>query len=207
MRHPTLLATVSSLLGPNVLCWLTSFFIKDARDGQFVSWHQDANYWGLDGVDGVVSAWVALTPSTQRNGCMRMIPGSHKEKLVHRETGHASNMLSRGQTTEIDDSNAVDIVLKPGEACLFHPYLVHGSNPNESEGRRIGFAMRYIVPERVQTKSEHDSAALVLGRDDFHHFEHEPRPAFDLAPDALTLQERILTHKHGGVYLRMRERG
>ena len=98
MRHPRLLDAVSDLLGPNILCWLTSFFIKDAHDGQFVSWHQDANYWGLDGVDGVVSAWVALTPSSNNNGCMRMIPGSHRERLLHRETQDGSNMLSRGQT-------------------------------------------------------------------------------------------------------------
>ena len=204
MRHPPLLEAVAEIIGPDVLCWLTSFFIKDAGDKQFVSFHQDANYWGLDALDGVISAWIALTPSDADNGCMRIIPGSHTRLLSHQETQDENNMLTRGQTTQVDDAEAVDIVLAPGEVCLFHPLAVHGSRENHSQRRRIGFAMRYIVPQRRQTKVEIDSVALVRGEDRYRHFEHEPRPAFDLAPQALAVQESVLSHKHGGVYLKMR---
>jgi hypothetical protein len=204
MRHPPLLDAVSDIIGPDVLCWLTSFFIKDANDKQFVSLHQDANYWGLDAIDGVISAWIALTPSDADNGCMRIIPGSHTRLLSHQETQDKNNMLSRGQTAQADDSEAVDIILAPGEVCLFHPLAVHGSRENHSQRQRIGFAMRYIVPERRQMKAEVDSVALVRGEDRYAHFEHEPRPAYDLAPEALAVQERVLSHKHGGVYLKMR---
>ncbi|MCB1743203.1 MAG: phytanoyl-CoA dioxygenase family protein [Gammaproteobacteria bacterium] len=206
MRHPRLLEAVSDILGPDVLCWLTSFFIKNERDPHFVSWHQDSNYWGLDSNEGVISAWVALTPSQVSNGCMRIIPRSHTRIIEHRETDDPNNMLTRGQTAVVDDSDAVDIVLEPGEICLFHPLAVHGSNPNSSGERRIGYAMRYIVPERRQVVEETDSVALVLGEDRFGHFEHEPRPSHDLAPEALAVQDRVLGRKHGGLYMKNRQR-
>jgi non-heme Fe2+,alpha-ketoglutarate-dependent halogenase len=204
MRHPRLLDAVSEMIGPDVLSWRTFFFIKDTGDKQFVSLHQDANYWGLDALDGLISAWIALTPSDADNGCMRIICGTHSRLLSHQETQNQNNMLSRGQTTQADDTEAVDIIEALGEVCLFHPLAVHGSRPNHSQRQRICFAMRYIVPERQQMKAEFDSVALVRGEDRYGHFEHEPRPAYDLAPEAVAVQERVLSHKYGGVYLKMR---
>src|SRR5882762_1371371 len=178
VRHPTLLDAVEDLLGPDLLCWSSSFFIKEARDPAFVSWHQDATYWGLSEPD-VVTAWVAFTESTPANGNMRVIPGSHRRQVPHVDTFHPDNLLSRGQeiSVEVDESQAADIVLQPGEMSLHHVLMVHGSGANPSGARRIGFAIRYIPTRLRQTGGPRDSATLVRGADAFGHFELEPRPA------------------------------
>ena len=202
IRHPNLLGPVSDLLGPDLLVWSTSFFIKDARDPGFVSWHQDSTYWGLDN-DDTVSAWVALSHSRPKNGCMRVIPGSHRlVRMPHHETQAPDNLLSRGQeiAVEVDESAAVDFILEPGQASLHHALIVHGSKPNSSDERRIGLAIRYIRPQARQVEEAWDSATLVLGQDRSGHFELEPRPARDLDPAALAYHESVLTRKAGGLY-------
>jgi len=92
VRHPAILDAVEDVLGPNLLVWSTSFFIKEARDPAYVSWHQDATYWGLSEPD-VVTAWLAFTEATVENGAMRMVPGSHGEQLAHHDTFAPNNLL------------------------------------------------------------------------------------------------------------------
>ena len=184
VRHPTILDAVEDVLGPNLLVWHASFFIKEARDPAFVSWHQDATYWGLSEPD-VVTAWVAFTDATVENGAMRMVPGSHGEQLAHRDTFAANNLLSRGQeiAVEVDERRGVDILLRAGEMSLHHVRMVHGSPPNRSGDRRIGLAIRYI-PTYVKQLAGEDGALLVRGVDDYHHFAVEQAPASDLSADA-----------------------
>jgi ectoine hydroxylase-related dioxygenase (phytanoyl-CoA dioxygenase family) len=185
VRHPAILDAVEDVLGPNLLVWSTSFFIKGPRDAAFVSWHQDATYWGLSEPD-VVTAWVAFTEATVDNGAMRMVPGSHGEQLVHRDTFAANNLLSRGQEIEVavDEARGVDIVLRAGEMSLHHVRMVHGSPPNRSDDRRIGFAIRYIPTYVRQLAGEADGSMLVRGVDDFHYYVPERPPTADLSADA-----------------------
>jgi non-heme Fe2+,alpha-ketoglutarate-dependent halogenase len=114
VRHPAILDAVEDVIGPDILCWNTSFFTKEARSPGFVSWHQDATYWGLSEPD-VVTAWVAFTESNPRNGNMRVVPGSHRAPVPHVDTFHPDNLLSRGQeiTVEVDEARAADIILQP----------------------------------------------------------------------------------------------
>jgi non-haem Fe2+, alpha-ketoglutarate-dependent halogenase len=185
VRHPAILDAVEDVLGPNLLVWSTSFFIKEARDSAFVSWHQDATYWGLSEPD-VITAWVAFTEATVENGAMRMVPGSHGEQLAHRDTFAANNLLSRGQEieVEVDEARGVDIVLRAGEMSLHHVRMVHGSPPNRSNDRRIGFAIRYIPTYVRQLAGEVDGAMLVRGVDEHHYYVPERAPAADLSPEA-----------------------
>ena len=185
VRHPAILDAVEDVLGPNLLVWSTSFFIKEARDPAYVSWHQDATYWGLSAPD-VMTAWVAFTEATVENGAMRMVPGSHAEQLAHRDTFAPHNLLSRGQeiAVEVDDARRVDVLLRPGEMSLHHVRMVHGSPANRSADRRIGFAIRYVPTYVKQIAGERDSALLVRGVDEHHHFDPEYAPAYDLAPEA-----------------------
>jgi len=185
VRHPAILDAVEDVLGPNLLVWSTSFFIKGPRDAAFVSWHQDATYWGLSEPD-VVTAWLAFTEATVDNGAMRMVPGSHGEQLVHRDTFAANNLLSRGQEIEVavDEARGVDIVLRAGEMSLHHVRMVHGSPPNRSDDRRIGFAIRYIPTYVRQLAGGADGAMLVRGVDDFHYYVPERPPTADLSADA-----------------------
>jgi len=181
VRHPVILDAVEAILGANLLCWSSSFFIKEARDPAYVSWHQDATYWGLSQPD-IVTAWVAFTDATVENGAMRMVPGSHRAQVPHRDTFAPSNLLSRGQeiAVEVDEGRAVDILLRAGEMSLHHVLMFHSSPPNRSDDRRIGFAVRYIPTSVRQVAGEGDSALLVRGTDGYHHFEPEEPPARDL---------------------------
>ena len=110
IRHPRILDAVEDVIGPDILCWGSSFFIKEPRNPGFVSWHQDSTYWGLEPAD-VVTAWVALTDSTAANGAMRVIPGTPPvDQVPHRDTFRADNLLSRGQEimVEVDAAQAAN---------------------------------------------------------------------------------------------------
>jgi chlorinating enzyme len=192
VRQDRIVDAIEDLYGPNLFCWTTNFFIKEANNPAFVSWHQDSTYWGLDRPD-VVTAWIALTPSNKGNGAMEFIPGTHtSDQIPHRDTFARNNLLTRGQevAVEVDERQAVAIELEPGEMSLHHVRLVHGSPPNPSADRRIGFAIRYIPTSVAQVAGE-DSATLVRGVDTHHHFEHEPRPTRDMDPQFVELHRRI----------------
>lgn len=192
VRHERILDAVEDLYGPNLLCWTTNFFVKEAHDPGFVSWHQDSTYWGLSQPD-VVTAWMALSESTVANGAMEVIPGTHLlDQIPHRDTFGKNNLLTRGQeiAVEVDETQAVPIELQPGEMSLHHVRIIHGSKPNASAQRRIGFAIRYI-PTYVRQLQGEDSATLVRGEDTFRSFAHEPRPERDLDPQFVALHQAI----------------
>ena len=185
IRHPAILDPIESIIGPDILCWGSGFFTKNPGDGTFITWHQDLTYWGLSTPD-VVSAWVAFTPSVVESGCMQVIPGTHtRDQVPHRDTFSEANLLSRGQeiAVEVDRSQAIDVILEPGEMSLHHVRLFHGSEPNRSAQRRIGFAIRYIPTHVRQTDGARTTASLVRGVDPYGHFDPEPIPAaeFDAA--------------------------
>jgi len=201
VHHPAIVDAVEDVIGPNILCWTTNFFIKEPASRGFVSWHQDSTYWGLD-PDDVITAWVAFTKSDRESGCMTVIPGTHrKEQIPHVDTFHQDNLLSRGQeiAVEVDESQAVDIVLRPGEISLHHIKLVHGSAPNRSSDRRIGFAIRYI-PTYVRQTKVRDSATLVRGVDTYHHFDLEPRPQHDIDEAALAAHADAINRQVAALY-------
>ena len=186
VHHPRILDAVEDIIGPDILCWTTNFFIKEAASPGFISWHQDSTYWGLEPHD-VITAWVAFTRSDLVAGCMKVIPGTHrKDQLPHIDTFHKNNLLSRGQeiSVEVDEAHAVPCLLEPGEMSLHHIKLVHGSEPNRSNERRIGFAIRYI-PTYVRQTKVRDSAMLARGVDRYGHFDAEPRPTADVDEAAL----------------------
>ena len=192
VRQEKIVDAIEDLYGPNLLCWTTNFFIKEAHNPAFVSWHQDSTYWGLDRPD-VVTAWIALTESNEANGAMGFIPGTHaSDQIPHRDTFAKDNLLTRGQevAVDVDEKKAVTITLKPGEMSLHHVRLVHGSPPNPSNDRRIGFAIRYIPTSVAQIAGE-DSATLVRGVDEHHHFAPEPRPTRDMDPAFVKLHDEI----------------
>jgi ectoine hydroxylase-related dioxygenase (phytanoyl-CoA dioxygenase family) len=192
IRHPRILDAVADIHGPDLLCWSSSFFIKEAHDAGYVSWHQDSTYWGLSSPD-VITVWLAFTPANQTNGCMKFVAGTQSTQVSHRDTFHKDNLLSRGQelSVEVDDKDGVYVELQAGQASLHHVMLFHGSAPNQSADRRIGFAIRYIPTHVRQIAGERDSATLVRGVDKFHHFDPEPAPSADLSPDALAVHAAI----------------
>ena len=201
MRLAPILDAVEAILGPDLLVWGCTLFTKEPASASYVSWHQDLTYWGLDSIDEV-TAWLALTPATTENGAMRFVPGSHRREIVdHRDTFEADNMLTRGQeiAVEVDEDEAVDVVLAAGQMSLHHGRMFHSSRPNVSERRRVGVAVRYIAPHVRQVVGARDYAALVRGADRYGHFVPVPSPAADFAPEALGFYEE--THAAQNSYL------
>jgi non-heme Fe2+,alpha-ketoglutarate-dependent halogenase len=193
IRHPHIVDTVEDILGPNLLVWGTSFFIKEPNDPAYVSWHQDSTYWGLSHPD-IVTAWIALSPSDVPNGAMRVVPGTHlKDQLPHTDTFAANNLLTRGQevAVTVQSDKAVDLLLEPGEMSLHHVRIVHGSEPNRAHYRRLGLAIRYVPTYVRQTEGPRDYATLVRGRDDFHHFEYETLPKVDMGAEEVAAHKRV----------------
>ena len=187
IHHPRVLDAVERALGPDILVWASSVFPKRPRDPGYISMHQDGTYWGL--TDGeITTAWIALTPSTPENGCMRVVAGSHhKPILPHKETYQEHNLLTRGQEVQVDvaDEDITDITLQAGEMSLHHVRIIHGSNPNPSDIPRIGYAIRYMTPEVRPHGAEHP-AVLVRGRDVHGHWPlMDKPPAFAGFGDAL----------------------
>lgn len=197
-RNTNILDAVEAVLGPNLLVWGSTFFIKEPHSTGFVSWHQDLHYWGLEKPDGMVSAWLALGPVTKENGCMQFVSESHKlGDLPHEDFFDADNFLYRGQQaqTEIDQNRVVDVELKAGEFSLHHGYLLHASPANESDIRRWGLTINYISADNRQVVSDEDYAMLVRGHDIGGHFEPVVDPKCDLSREALALHSRIIDAK------------
>jgi ectoine hydroxylase-related dioxygenase (phytanoyl-CoA dioxygenase family) len=145
--HEAVLDAVESLIGPEILIDGNLVFYKPPHDAGYASWHQDSVYSGWH-LTPSVSAWIALTVSEPANGCMRVVPGSHKQGLLVHDNVHDPNMLNkRGERLrmDVDETQALDVVLKPGEMSLHHTNIVHGSNPNTSDGPRIGFIVRFVT--------------------------------------------------------------
>lgn len=202
VSHPAVLDAVEDILGPDLLVWGCSLFVKDARDPGFVSWHQDATYWGLDKPD-VATAWIALSPATVEAGCMKIIPASHKwEQKDHRDTLDENNLLTRGQelAVDVDEADAVHMPLNPGEVSLHHVLLAHASEPNTTDDRRIGLAVRFTAPHVRQAKAEGDSAWLVRGEDTYGNFHPETPPENDMDEAALAEYARIMKFRQGVLY-------
>lgn len=152
-HHPIVLDVVEDLIGPDISLWGSVLFIKEPESPHYVSWHQDATYMGITPHD-FVTPWIALSPSNLESGCMSMIAGSHRRHIQnHEETFAEDNILTRGQAIrDVDESLAVDLILRPGQMSVHHAEVIHGSKPNLSQQRRIGYALQaYIPPPARQT--------------------------------------------------------
>jgi len=184
--HHTILNYVQRMIGTDVLLLATHFFCKyPSRGDKFVAWHQDVTYWGLE-PPFAITAWLAIDDANQENGCMRVIPCSHKGSILdHGKSSKEGNLLSINQEiadSMVDAASAVDIVLKAGQMSLHHGKLIHGSNPNRSNRRRCGLTIRFVPPSIRPVDSDSTrgkwNPVLISGKDRYHHFELEPRPSF-----------------------------
>jgi hypothetical protein len=188
VRHPKVLDAVESIIGPNILIYhLTSWF-KEPNEPSHVSWHQDGTYFGLEPAEQI-TAWIALTDSTPEMGCIKVLPASHViGQKPHEDTYSPGNLLSRGQTIRhrLDYSDYVLMPLRAGQISLHHTHLVHCSDPNRSDRRRIGIGVSYIPTHCRLLSDVRVTASLVRGQDEYGHFDLEPRPAGDFDAAART---------------------
>ena len=172
-----ILDSVESLIGKNILVCGTTLFIKNPNEEGFVSYHQDAKYIGLE-PHNWVTAWIAITDSNEHNGCMRMWSGSHKGNLKdHDQTFNKGNLLTRGQTVNnVPTDKTIPLILKAGQMSLHHPTIVHGSDLNKSNDRRIGFVIQSYIGTDVKQVLGKNSVQLARGVDEFNYHKTIGRP-------------------------------
>ena len=187
---------MEDLIGPNISLWASVMFIKEPSSKHYVSWHQDATYMGLDSLN-FPTPWVALSPSNKETGCMTMIAGSHKTKIQeHEDTFAKNNILTRGQVIQnVDESKAVDLILEPGEMSIHHGAVIHGSQPNNSTHRRIGFSLQSYMPPNIKQ---------IVGRNIWTHVRGKKRededgifldrPKFNMDP--ATVEQRRIANEN-----------
>jgi ectoine hydroxylase-related dioxygenase (phytanoyl-CoA dioxygenase family) len=191
-RREYILDIIEDLVGPDILNWNATFRFKKPDGRAHAAWHQDSMYIKLKPF--LVIAWLALSPASSRHGCLKVIPGSHKWKLLeHAEGDDGDSILSRAQyiTECFDESAAVEAELKPGEACLFDHRIIHASGPNTSGERRVGLLIDYL-PTSAQKEGPRDSAMLVRGKDAFGHFDLESPPVGEATAQNIEQQRRAL---------------
>ena len=190
-HNSKILDAVQSLIGENILVCGTTLFIKNPNEKGFVSYHQDAKYIGLEPYNWV-TAWVAITDSNEKNGCMRMWSGSHKDNLKeHDQKFNEGNLLTRGQTVKnVPKDKTTPLVLKAGQMSLHHPTVVHGSDLNKSNDRRIGFVIQSYIATDVKQILGKNSVQLARGVDKFNFHEKIGRPTLLMNKHDLELKKK-----------------
>jgi phytanoyl-CoA hydroxylase len=161
-----LLDVAEQFLGENIALFASHYIAKPPRDGQPVLWHQDGSYWPLEPM-AVISFWLAADDTTPENGCMRVIPRTHTMDLqkLHKRTDVANVLNSEIDPALVDESQAVDVILKAGDISIHHPNIIHGSNANASDKWRRGLTIRYIpTSTRIISEKPWPSAFLLRGK-------------------------------------------
>jgi ectoine hydroxylase-related dioxygenase (phytanoyl-CoA dioxygenase family) len=188
-RQPGILDMLEQLLGPDLILWITRVLCKPAAKGREVPWHQDGEYWPMRPL-ATCSVWIALDPVSVENGCMRFIPGSHRQQELYRH--HTSDRKDLVLNLELDqdqfdEAQAVNVELEPGQMSLHDVRLIHGSLANTSGRRRAALIMRYMPGtshyDRSLVRQRRDSSPFNIfhqplwlvrgadrsGRNDFEH--------------------------------------
>lgn len=185
LREPAILDAAEDIIGPNILAFGSRFWVKPAGDGSFVSWHQDSAYFRCDPHE-MVTCWVALTPATRENGCLRAMPHSHEIGYEHEESyenapgdapGEKKNLLGRGQAIKgLDESKAVFMELDRGQFSIHNERTAHASYPNNGTDTRIGYSF-FLIPTHVKSSTrERRPATLVRGVDEYKYWDADPEP-------------------------------
>jgi non-haem Fe2+, alpha-ketoglutarate-dependent halogenase len=193
IRHPRILDAVEDVIGPDILVWTSTFFIKEAHSPTFAAWHQDSTYFGLEPREQVC-AWVALTDASAEAGCMEQLSSrGAPRQLRHAALGIANSINRAGQTiTEpFDESGAVAMALRAGEFSLHHELAVHRSAPNNASHRRVGIGLNYIPPHVRVNGPVRLKAMLVRGEDRWGNFELIDPPAAERDAAALAVHQQV----------------
>jgi len=173
-----LLDVAERFIGPDIALFASHYICKPPKTGQAVLWHQDGAYWPLEPMK-VVTLWLAVNEVTPENGCMRVVPGTHRTQLTAtRERRDVDNVLASETELEVDESDAVDIVLEPGDVEVHHPNIIHGSNANTSDRWRKGLTIRYIPTTTRITKPGAGAPFLLRGAAAPGVNEYLPRPRY-----------------------------
>jgi len=180
-----LLAIAEAIVGPHISLFVSHYLCKPPGVGRKVLWHQDSSYFGLEATDpsaplGPVNLWLAVNSSTAENGCLRIIPGSHRRGVLP-ITGRTdgSDVLGTSVEGEVDEAEAVDIELAPGDVSVHHPLVLHSSRENTSDKWRCGLNIRYVPTTTRVTQDVGDKLFLMQGDAVEGVNEYRPWPCYE----------------------------
>lgn len=190
--HPRILDAVEDIIGPDILIWTSTFFIKEPHSPTFAAWHQDGTYFGL-APQTSITAWVALTDASHEAGCMDAVSFKGQPRQMYhapKRLEHSINRAGQEVMEPIDESGIRAMELKAGQFSLHHELAIHRSSPNNASHRRIGIGLNYIPTSVRTTSSVRMSAMLVRGTDAYGHFDpiDPPKAERDAAALAAHLQ-------------------
>jgi hypothetical protein len=192
-RNPRVLDAVESLIGPDILVYTATFFIKEADSPTFAAWHQDATYFGLTPHEHV-TAWVAFSEAGEEAGCMEVVSAKGQPRQLHHAALRLEHSINGGGQAIVErfyEGGGEMMALKAGEFSLHHTLCCHRSAPNRSKHRRVGLGISYIPAHCRVTGSVRMCARLVRGRDTGGNFDLIPPPEGELHPDAVARHERV----------------
>lgn len=199
VTHPAVLDAVESVIGPDILVWTSTFFVKEPRTDAVTLWHQDATYFGLRPHDHI-TAWVALSDASATSGCMTFIPENGAARLYHHKANVEPNSINGGGQAIVetfDEDSGVRGMLRTGEFSLHHTLCVHSSPPNESDDRRIGYGISFIPATTRHIGTTRQRAMLVRGEDRYGNFELEAHPGADAAANLAEYEKSIESYNTG----------
>jgi len=194
-RDPRILDKVEDLLGPDILIFTSTFFIKEPHSPTIAAWHQDSTYYGLEPKEEV-TAWVALTEASEEAGCMDALSFRGKPRQLSHVSRVVENSVNRaGQviTEPLEDGAAVAMPLKSGWFSMHHGLCPHRSGPNTSSHRRIGLGLNYIPTHARPCGAIRQAALLVRGTDRYGHFETAAWPAEELGKNEVAMHEHAMS--------------
>ena len=142
VAHPAVVHRVASILGEDLQCWTSGFFVKEPRVGKATEWHQDINYWPLEPAVNI-TCWMAFDDVNEENAPMRIIPGSHKLLVPHRPSGET--LRQEAEPQYVDESKALTMCMRAGQFIIFSEKLLHSAPPNTSNRSRTAMATRYTM--------------------------------------------------------------
>ena len=207
VRHPEIVDVVEDLIGPDILAFNATFFIKEAGADGFTAWHQDSTYFGLEPQEHV-SAWIALSEASVESGCMEFLPGSSSLGQLNHAAKVLPNSINHGNQTVVepfDATGGVMVPVPPGSFSCHHTRVLHQSGPNQSNDRRIGFGVSYIPAHVRHTGSMRMPATLIRGEDRYGNFDLEPDPRTLSPTDAVAAHEAAYAGYRAG-YVEQMER-
>jgi len=193
VHHPAILDAVEDVIGPDILVYHSTLFVKEAHTPAYVRWHQDSPYFYLDPHEHV-TAWVALSDASVAAGCMQVLPGSHRwGAFEHDDQPEPMNMIRRGQGISglFDDAQGEFMPVAAGQMSLHHTDLIHASSGNTTNDRRLGYAISYI-PAHVRPVGALKPSALCVRGQSHGHFVEEQRLVTPLSPQAQTRHREAL---------------
>jgi non-haem Fe2+, alpha-ketoglutarate-dependent halogenase len=198
-RDPRILDVVEDLIGPDILIFTSTFFIKEPHSPTIAAWHQDSTYYGLAPKEEV-TVWVALSEANQAAGCMEALPFrgkprqlSHVSRVVKHSVNRASQFITEPLGIGTTMGTPVAMPLQAGEFSMHHGLCPHRSGPNTADHRRIGLGMNYIPTSVRPVGSVKLAAMLVRGVDRYQHFERVEPPAAELDAPGIAAHERATT--------------